>query len=344
MKTLFFEAVGDRRSQKGSPWVKCGMCSHFCRIPDGGRGICLVRENQNGDLVLLNYPNVVASAVDPIEKKPIYHLLPGSRSYSIACVGCNFSCSFCQNAQIARQMPEMGIMASKHKTDPASIVSSAMAAGCRSISYTYSEPAVFFELALETAYLASEKGLLNIFVTNGYMSEKAINSIAPFLDAANVDLKSFDDGFYKNCCKARLAPVKERLVQMVQMGILVEVTTLLIPGLNDSASELRQMAEFIAEDLGESVPWHISRFHPCHEMTDRPITPDSSLLKARQAGLDAGLCYVYLGNAPHLGAEDTFCPGCRNQLVTRSGYQVDSRIDNNGCCPECGQKITGCYA
>jgi len=276
--------------------VKCNLCSHRCVIKDGRRGICAVRENRGGILETLVYGNLVARHVDPIEKKPLFHFLPATLSYSIATVGCNFRCRFCQNADIA-QMPadQQGTIMGSSNT-PREVFEAAEQGGCKSISYTYTEPTVFFEFAYETARLAHEGGLRNIFVTNGYMTAEALEMISPYLDAANVDLKAFSDKYYQELCGARIKPVRATLKLMKTLGIFVEVTTLIVPGLNDEPAELRELAAFIVEDLGPETPWHISRFHPTYKLTDRPATPVATLTAARQIGLNAGLRYVYTGN------------------------------------------------
>ncbi|MCP4021804.1 MAG: AmmeMemoRadiSam system radical SAM enzyme, partial [Desulfobacteraceae bacterium] len=316
METLIYEQIGKKK-------VKCGICSHFCIIEEGKRGLCCVRENQGGKLYSLVYSKLIATSIDPIEKKPVFHLKPGSYSYSIATVGCNFKCVFCQNANIA-QMPgdHQGLIQGKEMT-PAKIVDQAVKTGCASISYTYTEPTVYFELAFETAKLAKAEGLLNIFVTNGFMSAKALEMVAPYLDAANVDLKSFSDKFYQKYCKARLEPVKENLKAMKALGILKEITTLVIPSLNDDIDEIRAMASFIHNELGSETPWHISRFHPSYKLDKIGPTPVQTLEKIYQAGKDAGLKYVYTGNAPGLASENTYCHACDTVLIKRHGYDIE---------------------
>ncbi|MFH1153099.1 MAG: AmmeMemoRadiSam system radical SAM enzyme [Pseudomonadota bacterium] len=334
MKTLFYTKLDKDR-------VRCGICCHYCVIDPGRRGICHVRENRDGVLESLVYPLVVARAIDPVEKKPIFHLKPGSTSYSIATVGCNFKCSFCQNADIAQMPSDHGGLIRGVEMEPEVIVTQALRAGCKSISYTYTEPAVFVELALATATLAREKGLFNIFVTNGYMSPEVIRAAAPVIDAANVDLKSFSDDFYRHYCKARLEPVKENLILMRSLGILVEVTTLLIPGLNDDPAELKALAGFIADSLGPDTPWHISRFHPCYHLTDRERTPVTTLEKAFVLGKEAGLRYVYTGNVPGLATENTHCHACGRLLIRRVAYTIDSCVTDRGLCPDCGTPVYG---
>jgi pyruvate formate lyase activating enzyme len=336
MQTLLYEKLDKDK-------VRCGICNHFCVIDKGRRGLCNVRENQDGELVSLVYSKVIARGIDPVEKKPIFHLKPGSLSYSVATVGCNFRCSFCQNADIA-QMPtdNKGLVQGTDMT-PEEIVAQAVRANCASIAYTYTEPAVFVELVLDTAKLARKKGLYNIIVTNGYMTEELVRVIAPYIDAANVDLKAFDDGFYRKYCKAKIEPVKETLKLMKSLGILVEVTTLLIPGLNDDKDQVEGIAGFIARELGVETPWHVSRFHPCYRMTDRGATPLSSLERAYDAGKAAGLRYVYTGNVPGLASENTLCHDCGGLLVERVAYRVHSFITRDSRCPDCNSLVYGLY-
>jgi len=323
--------------------VRCELCAHRCKILPGQRGICQVRENRDGQLVSLVYGRLIAQHVDPIEKKPLFHLLPDSRAYSIATVGCNFSCRFCQNADIA-QMPSdhQGAVVGRPVT-PEAVVADARAKACASIAHTYTEPTVFFEFALDVARRAHTAGLRNIFVTNGYMSAKALDMILPVLDAANVDLKSFSEAFYRDVCGARLAPVKETLIRMKRGGILVEVTTLLIPGLNDSPEELQAIADFLAKDLGPETPWHISRFHPTYRMMDRTVTPVKTLAMARDIGMAAGLRYVYMGNVPGSGGENTLCPDCGNIVINRFQYRSRTNLIDGNHCAYCNQVIDGIF-
>jgi pyruvate formate lyase activating enzyme len=310
-------------------------------IKAGRRGICGVRENREGALQTLVYGRLIARNVDPIEKKPLFHLMPGSRSYSIATVGCNFKCRFCQNADIA-QMPNdrQGAIVGTACT-PEAVVSDALAQNCQSIAYTYTEPTIYFELAYETAKIAHAKGLKNVFVTNGYMSREALEMVAPYLDAANVDLKAFSNDFYKNQCSAKLEPVKDTLRQMKALNILVEVTTLMIPGLNDDPGELADLAAFIADALGPETPWHISRFHPTYRLTDRPPTPVGTLQEAYEIGQKAGLRYVYMGNVPGQGGESTYCHHCHALLLERSGFFIRHNHIKEDCCPQCKTPVYG---
>ncbi len=323
--------------------VACNLCAHRCIIKDGQRGRCQVRENRAGTLNTLVYGSLITRHVDPIEKKPIFHMLPDTLAYSIATVGCNFTCRFCQNADIA-QLPRNhnGTIYGTPST-PARVVGEALAKGCASIAYTYTEPTVFFEFAYDTARLAREKGLKNIFVTNGYMSAEALDLIGPFLDAANVDLKAYRDTFYQEQCGAHLAPVKETLERMAQMDLLVEVTTLLIPGLNTDRTELTALADFLVTRMGPDTPWHISRFHPTYKLTNRAATPTEELTAAREIGLAAGLKYVYTGNvwADNNGGEHTYCKQCGTRLIDRTGFIVNRNHIRDGKCPDCGSPVPG---
>ncbi len=321
--------------------VRCGLCAHRCRIVPGERGLCGVRENREGVLYSLVYGLILAENVDPIEKKPLFHLLPGSRSFSIASAGCNFRCSFCQNHEISQMPRDKGRIAGRERT-PAQIVELALQSGSKSISYTYTEPTIYFEFALDTANLARERGLKNVFVTNGYMTPEMLEMVAPRLDAANVDLKSFRDDFYKKQCGARLQPVLDSLKKMKALGIWVEVTTLLIPGLNDGEDELRDLAAFIVS-LGAETPWHISRFHPQYRMTRTQPTPASSIHRAEEIGRAAGLKYVYSGNIPGDPGENTHCAGCGRLLIGRRGFSIE-RLDLKGsACPDCGATLDGIF-
>lgn len=334
MEALLYEKMPDKA-------VQCHLCGHQCVIKDGRRGICGVRENSGGILETLVYNKIIACHVDPIEKKPLFHFYPGSLAYSVGTVGCNFRCRFCQNADIAQIAVEGGGPIPGKRITPEDIVAGAKNENCKSIAYTYNEPTVFFELALETATLARRQDIKNVFVTNGYMSPEAIGMIAPVLDAANVDLKAFSDDFYKKWCGARLAPVKETLIKMKASGIFLEVTTLVIPGLNDDPEELKALASFIANDLGPDTPWHVSRFYPTYRLTDRPPTPVATVLQARDIGLGAGLRHVYTGNIPGEIGEDTFCGKCGIRLIHRRGYVVGANRIEDGKCPDCGVEISG---
>ena len=321
--------------------VKCNLCNHRCVIKNGGRGICGVRENQEGTLKTLVYGKLIANHIDPIEKKPLFHFMPGSLSYSIATVGCNFKCLFCQNADISQMPSDHNGMITGDLYTPEDVVDAAVKGNCKSIAYTYTEPTIYFEFAFDTAKLAHAKGIKNVFVTNGYMTSEALEMISPYLDAANVDLKAFNASFYKDVVKARLEPVKETLKLMKSLGIFVEVTTLLIPGLNDDKKELKKLALFIVQSLGPETPWHVSAFYPTYKLTDRPPTPVESLVMAREIGIRAGLNYVYIGNVPSEDGENTFCYKCGNILIKRSAFYVEKNLIKNSRCTHCGAIIAG---
>ncbi len=336
-KALFFTIADEQKKT-----VICSLCSHRCRIAEGKRGICKVRQNKDGTLYTLVYGKLVSTNVDPIEKKPLFHVLPGSRSFSIATVGCNFRCRHCQNYQIS-QYPVLheGEITGAEVT-PQQVVATAQKYDCATISYTYIEPTIFYEFAYDTAQLAHHQGIKNVFVSNGYTSPEATRKIAPYLDANNIDLKAFSDKFYRQVCGARLAPVLETIELMKSLGVWVEVTTLIIPGWNDSEAELQKIAEFIIS-VDADIPWHVSRFHPTYKMTDRSATPVSTLLRAREIGLAAGLKYVYVGNIHGENGEDTTCPNCGKTIIARTGYTIVSQAHENGVCNSCGSGLAGIF-
>lgn len=319
--------------------VRCDLCAHRCFLTEGKTGVCGVRKNLGGTLYTLVYDKVIAAHIDPIEKKPLFHFLPGSTSFSIATVGCNFRCLHCQNAEIS-QMPKDEKIINGSSMTPLDIVDNAYKSGCESISYTYTEPTIFFELAYDTARLAHEKGMKNIFVTNGYMTEEALDMVRPYLDAANVDLKFFDEKMHKRVCGASRDPVLETIKRMKEYGIWVEVTTLIIPTKNDSDEELSQIAEFV-KGVGAEIPWHVSAFHPTYKMNDLPRTPASTLARARKIGLKAGLRYVYTGNIPGDEGEHTFCHNCKSALIHRVGFEIIENYVRESRCPFCGAVIDG---
>ncbi|MCP9447811.1 MAG: AmmeMemoRadiSam system radical SAM enzyme [Nitrospira sp.] len=364
---LYYERLPDH-------FVRCTLCPHECRIgPDHG-GVCGVRINRGGRLFTQVGDRVIASEVDPIEKKPLFHFLPGSWTYSIATVGCNLRCRFCQNWTIS-QWPKLkksmdgsnqaSLPVGDHPQDewcpdaeppaeewrigttvvPSEMVSLAKQAGCTSIAYTYTEPTIFYELALATAQQASVAGLGNVFITNGFISLGPLREIASYLGAANIDLKSFRNNYYKKVCGARLAPILAAIREYKRQGVWIELTTLLIPGLNDEEGELRDIARFIVTELGEDVPWHISRFFPASKMEHWQETSVQSLRRARDIGREEGLRYVYLGNVPHEeGAEDTNCPDCGAVLIRRRRFTVVENRLRAGLCPDCNRLVAGRWA
>jgi pyruvate formate lyase activating enzyme len=331
------EAMFYRKLESGT--VACFLCAQHCRVEPGKRGQCGVRENRDGTLLTLVYGKLIAQNVDPIEKKPLYHFFPGTKSYSIATVGCNFRCLFCQNADISQAPREYKTIFGQ-MTDPEDVVAQAQKARCATISFTYTEPTIFMEYALDVARKAHEVGLRNVFVSNGYMTKEALDELAPCLDAANVDLKAYNNDFYTEQCGAQLKPVLKTLEAMKQRGIWLEVTTLLIPGMNDSPEELRRLAEFLA-GLDPGIPWHVSRFHPTYLLTDRPSTPVATLQRAREIGHAAGLHYVYTGNVPGDEGENTYCDHCRELLIERYGFSIQRRALLDGKCVKCGTPLRG---
>lgn len=324
--------------------VQCQTCEHFCAISPGESGKCGVRHNQDGTLYLTVYGDAIALNLDPVEKKPLYHFFPGGEVLSIGTFGCNFRCPFCQNWNISQEWerskpPErLGRIAT-----PQLLVETCQRRGVPMIAYTYNEPTVFFEYTFDTAQMAHEQGLRNVYVSNGFMSQAALEKIAPYLDGINIDLKAFSEEFYQKQCGARLEPVKRNIRTIAQeTDIWIEVTTLLIPGLNDSEEELRAMASWLAE-VDPEMPWHISAFHPDYRMLDRPHTPLSRMTQAYEIGKAAGLKYVYLGNVMDAERSSTRCPGCSELLIRRHGYSVHERWEQRGICPRCHQEIAGVW-
>jgi pyruvate formate lyase activating enzyme len=334
-EALLYEKLSDSK-------VRCHLCAHRCVIFDGHKGICQVRLNRGGTLYTLVYGRTISQHVDPVEKKPLFHFHPGSTAYSIATPGCNFHCRWCQNWEIA-QMPREQHLIVGNEASPEQIVAAAQYAGSRSIAYTYTEPTVFFEYAYDTARLAHAAGLANIYVTNGYMTAEMLETFQPYLDAANVDLKAFRDQTYRRYVGARLQPVLDSLKRMTALGIWLEVTTLVIPGINDDPAELRDAAQFVARELGSETPWHLSRFFPAYKMMDVPLTPLATLLQAREIGLGEGLKYVYIGNVPDNDSQNTLCPGCGQVLIRRHGFGVVANQIRNGHCPNCDCSIAGVW-
>jgi pyruvate formate lyase activating enzyme len=320
--------------------VRCGVCAHRCLVRPGRRGICGVRENQGGTLVSLVHERLVAEALDPIEKKPLFHVAPGTTAWSIATPGCPFHCAFCQNWEIA-QGPRLGLGLPTRRRSAAAVVADALAHGAGSIAYTYVEPTVFLEDVLACGALARSAGLRNLFITDGYATPEAVDLLAGVIDAANVDLKSFDDAFYRRLCGARLGHVLEGIVAMRAAGIFLELTTLIIPDQNDDSVGLRRLCDWIVTTLGPETPWHVSRFHPAFRMTTTPATLTGTLRRAAEIGREAGLYHVYVGNAPELGMEDTHCPGCNRLLIARRGYRVERLLADDGSCPGCGRMLEG---
>jgi len=318
--------------------VRCDLCSHRCVVNDKEKGICCVRENRNGTLYSLVYRKLISENVDPIEKKPLFHFQPGSYSLSIATVGCNFKCFFCQNYQIS-QAPSDHACIEGRDISPEEIVDHAIGYNCASISYTYTEPTIYFEYAYDIAKVAKKKGLKNIFITNGFMTKECIEMISPYLDAANIDLKSFSEKTYREKIGGKLGPVLDSIINMHKKKIWLELTTLIIPGLNDSNEELKKIAGFISY-LDKTIPWHISAYYPQYK-SEVPATSVSLIEKAIEIGKKAGLEYVYGGNIFSGNYDNTYCPDCNNIVIERQGFSITKNNIRNGKCSICGNRING---
>jgi len=331
-EAMLYEKTGDTR-------VECHLCRHRCQIADGKLGICKVRLNQGGTLYSLVYARAIASNADPIEKKPLFHFQPGSDSFSIATVGCNFNCDFCQNHNICQMVRDYGEIAGDD-LPPEDVVKMAKRYGCKSISYTYTEPTIYFEYAYDSAKLATESGMKNVFVSNGFMTPEAIDTIRPYLHGINVDLKAFSKEVYRKVMKADLDGVLDSIRRLKDAGIWIEVTTLIVPTLNDDEKQLEQIAEFIA-DVGVEIPWHVSRFHPQYQFTSVGPTPLGIIKKALEIGRAKGLRYVYSGNVPGDEGENTLCYNCEHTLIRRFGFSVVEYKIKEGKCYNCGAVIDG---
>jgi pyruvate formate lyase activating enzyme len=334
MKAMLWEKVPDEKV------VRCRLCAHGCRLKDEQKGRCGVRMAVDGKLVSMVADVVSSVQLDPVEKKPLYHFLPGTQTYSLGSVGCNFSCAFCQNHMIS-QVPSDGVIRGKH-VDPAELVGQAERYETPSMAFTYNEPTVFHELVTETAKLAEVAGIRCLLVTNGFMSEQCLHSLEQFIHAANVDLKSFRDVFYRDHCGGRLDPVLRNLKAIKAMGWWLEVTTLVIPNINDSPDELRDIADFIRDELGPETPWHISAFHGAYRWADRSPTPLASLETGWRIGREQGLSYVYVGNVASAIGSNTFCPKCGTLHLERRGYKTKIH-GTAGTCSSCGHTIPGIW-
>ncbi|MBS1263872.1 MAG: hypothetical protein MAG715_01065 [Methanonatronarchaeales archaeon] len=320
--------------------VRCDLCAHRCSIAPGERGICGVRENRGGDLYSLNYGKVSSEAVDPVEKKPLYHFHPGTRVMSFGTVGCNFRCGFCQNYRVSTAGPEDLPLRDR---SPVEGVKMAEERGCSGVAYTYNEPVVWMEHALEGCREAEDRDLYTVFVTNGFFTPESVALVAPHLDAANVDVKAMDEDFYRKVTSSRLEPVLNSCEELYERGVHLELTYLVVPTKNDSEESLAKFADWVRDSLGPEVPVHFSRFHPAHLIRDLPNTPVETLEEAHSIAKESGLHYVYVGNVPGHEYEDTYCPGCGSKIINRSGFAVDVQHVDDGKCAECGREVDVVY-
>lgn len=349
------EAILYKKLENGK--VLCTACKQRCIIPQNHTGLCGVRQNREGKLYVLVYEKASAVNIDPVEKKPLFHFLPGTKIFSIGTIGCNFGCLFCQNWNISQatkdlrlrlmneKKPElMGVEVGKYgySLPIDKVIDICREENIPSIAYTYNEPAIFFEYAYDISRKAHANSIKNVFVSNGYESEEALQLIKPYLAAINIDLKAFTNKFYTKFCQAKLEHVLETIKRAYELGAWLEITTLIIPGLNDSDTELKNIAEFIS-GIDKNIPWHVTAFHPDYKMTDVPSTSYSSLVNARNIGKKSGLSYVYVGNILDEEHSSTFCPNCKTLLVRRNGYYVTIENFNNGKCSDCGEKIPGVW-
>jgi len=321
--------------------VNCNLCPTHCVIKEGEFGNCGARKNIKGKLYSMVYARPVSTAIDPIEKKPLYHFLPGSTSLSIGTFGCNLHCLHCQNYDISQSDADES---SGREVEPKDLIKLAIENNCKSISYTYNEPTIFYEYVLETAKLARKKGIKNIMVTNGYINKEPLKELYPFIDAANVDLKSLDEDFYKDICKVRLKPVLESIKEISKMGTWMEVTNLIIPGHNDSDTQIGKLVKCVKKNLGVRVPLHFSAFYPTYKLLDVSRTSPDVLLKAKEIALKQGLKYVYLGNVSLPGSGDTLCPKCGKLLVERGRFEVSKNDIKGNSCPYCNEKVDGVFS
>jgi len=320
--------------------VRCELCPRRCRVGQGKRGACRVRENRGGRYYSLVYGNPCALHPDPIEKKPFFHVLPGTTAYSVATAGCNFHCKFCQNWEISQAAPEDLF---NHDVPPESLVVRAREAAARSVAYTYVEPTVFTEYMLDTAQAARQAGLRNVYHSNGFINPEPLAALCRVLDAANIDLKGFSDAFYRDVCQGELPPVLATLTTLRRAGVHLEITNLVIPTLNDDLSRIREMCLWVKRELGSETPIHFSRFYPLYRLKNLPPTPVATLEQARATALAAGLEYVYIGNVPGHEAENTCCPRCKRVLIERSGFMVRAVRLAGGKCDRCGKPIPGIW-
>jgi pyruvate formate lyase activating enzyme len=327
------EALQYKKTEENA--VQCSLCSHRCKIGEGKQGICGVRINEGGTLFAATYGKISSEAVDPIEKKPLFHYLPGTRSYSIGGIGCNFHCQHCQNWHISRAALDSARL---RDLSPEEGVARAVASGSASIAWTYNEPTIWHEYALDMGTLARKKGLGTAYITNGYITEEALRELAPMLCAYRVDIKAFTDDFYRKICGAKLQPVLDSAVVAKELGMHIETVTLVIPGLNDSMEEMEGLIQWVIDNLGPATPMHFTAFHPDYKMTDRNPTPVATLEKIHNKAKEMGLYYPYLGNVWSHPAENTYCPKCGALLIERRGFGSMPRQLDGTKCRQCGRE------
>ena len=334
-KTRYWERLPNGR-------VQCNVCPNHCRLAEGQRGACFVRKAQGGEIVLTTYGRSSGFCIDPVEKKPLNHFLPGTPILSFGTAGCNLTCRFCQNWDISKSR-EMDTLADA--ATPAAIARAAQQHGCSSVAFTYNDPVVFMEYAMEVADACRAVGVKAVAVTAGYICEAPRRAFFAHMDAANVDLKGFTSRFYQELCGAELENVKETLIYLKrETAVWLEITTLLIPGENDSSEEVDALTKWVAAELGPDVPLHFTAFHPDYKLLDRPATPPATLARARQIGLRNGLRYVYTGNVHDEQGGSTFCPGCRKRVIGRDWFELtDWQLTDAGCCRGCGNRIAGVF-
>ena len=333
-EAMFYQPLDENK-------VQCTLCPHNCTLKKDQIGICGVRQNRDGKLYSLVYNRAIAVHVDPIEKKPLFHVAPGSQSFSMSTIGCNFKCMFCQNSNISQISKSVDPAKTGTEISPHEIVALAKKSQCQSIAYTYTEPTIYFEYAYDCCKIAHQQNILNVFVSNGYINPEPLKQVSPYLDAANIDLKSFQEKFYKQLVAAKLAPVLDTLKLMKKLNIWLEITTLIIPTKNDSDEELTDIARFIKQELGQETPWHISRFYPQYKLTTIPPTPVETLNRAREIGLSEGLRYVYTGNVHGDKGESTYCYNCGKIILKRYGFSLKTTHITNSKCEFCDTKIDG---
>ncbi len=328
-EAMFWEKLDNNK-------VQCLLCPHRCAISEGKRGICGVRENQHGKLQSLVYGMATSVTPDPIEKKPLYHFYPGTSALSFGTIGCNLKCQHCQNYSISQAKYDNMRL---RKLSAQDVVDLTKKHKCEGVAWTYNEPTIWYEFTYDGSILAKKEGLYTCYVTNGFIEEEPLRKISPYLDAMNIDVKSFSKEFYKNICKAKLDPVKNTCILAKELGILIELTYLVIPSKNDGSEEIRNYCKWVVENLGEATPIHFSRFHPDYKMHDQKPTPMATLKRAYEIAEEEGIKYIYLGNVPHGDYENTYCPECKETLIERIGFSTSRHYAKDGKCPKCGHAI-----